>query len=141
MIHTPSDNILVKQSIAPQAIASGAVNGAGVDCAGYETALVEAQIGAIVNAANKTLTIKLQESSDDGSSDAYADITSATTAAIANAGQNKPYLFDVNLSERKRYLRAVATAGSADGGLVSVAFLLMAGRHLPPTQEKTVIQI
>lgn len=142
MNHTPSQNSLIKQSIAPQAVTGAAtVNGTGVDCAGYENALVAIQVGAIVSAANKSLTIKLQESSDNGSVDTFADVTGATTAAIVTAGHNKPYLFDVNLSERERYLRAVVVAGSADGGLVSVAIHLSNGRHLPPTQDNTVVQV
>jgi hypothetical protein len=142
MYHTPSQNSLVKQSIAPQAVAGAAtVNGTGVDCAGYESALVDIEVGAIVAAAGKSLTIKLQESSDNGVADAFADITGATTSAIVAAGQNKPYLFDVNLSEREQYLRAVVTGGAADGGLVSVSIQLSNGRHLPPTQDNTAIQI
>src|SRR5512139_3056258 len=137
-----SDNVLVKKSIAPQAVGSGAtVNGTGVDCAGYETLLVDVELGAIVDSANVTLTVKLQESSDDGSVDTYADITSATTGAIANAGQNEPYVFDVNLSEHERYIRAVVTGGASGGGLVSASFHLGGGRHRPPTQVNTVISV
>ena len=137
-----SDNMLFKQVIAPQAIgAAGSVDGTGIDCAGYEQLTVVADVGAVVNAANKTITVKLQESSDNGSVDAFADVTGATTGAVANAGQNKPYIIDVNLSERERYLRVNATGGSADGALVGVMFILSRGRHEPPTQDKTVISV
>jgi hypothetical protein len=137
-----SDNVLVKQSIAPQAVGTGAiVNGTGVDCAGHETALVDVELGAIVDGANISVTVKLQESSDDGVADAYADIAGATTGAVLNAGQNEPYLFDVNLSERERYIRAVATGGSSGGGLASAAIHLGGGRHRPPTQVNTVISM
>lgn len=138
----PSDTVLVKQSLAPQAVSSGStVNGTGIDCAGYEALLVDVQMGAIVDAATKTVTVKLQESSDNGNSDPFADITNATTGAIATAGQNEPYLFDVNLSERERYIRAVGIGGAADGGLVSASFHLSRGRHAPPTQVNTVISV
>jgi len=133
-----SENFLVKQVVAPQAIASGSVNGSSVDCSGYETLLVDIEIGAIVDAANKSLTVKLQDSANNSD---WADITGATTGAILAAGDGEPYLMDVNLSEVERYVRAVATAGSADGGLVAVAFILGKGRHLPPTQVNTVIQV
>ena len=137
MTHNLSDNVLTKQVIAPQAVAAGAsVNGTGVDTTGYEYLQANIQIGAIVAAANKTVTVKLEESANNST---WADIASMATGAIANAGQNASYLIDLNLSERKRYVRATATGGSADGGLVGVSFNLSTGRHLPPTQEKTVI--
>jgi hypothetical protein len=139
---TQSDHVLVKQSIAPQAVGSGAsATGTAVDCMGYETLLVDVELGAIVDSADVSVTVKLQQSSDNGVADAFADITSATTGAVANAGQNEPYLFDVNLSECKRYIRAVATGGSSGGGLVGVSFHLSQKRHNPPTQVNTVTKI
>ena len=137
-----SDTQLVKQGIAPQAVAAGAtVQGGGIDCLGYETQQVVVEMGAIVSGANKTVTVKLQESSDNNVADAWADVASATTGAIANAGQNEPYIVDVNLSEVERYLQAVATGGSSDGGLVSATFVLAKGREAPPTQVNTVVRI
>ncbi len=142
MYGNPSETVLVKQSLAPQAVGSGATaTGAGVDCSGYEALLVDIELGAIVDSANVSVTVKLQESSDNGVVDTFADITGATTGAVLNAGQNEPYLFDVNLSERERYIRAVATGGSSGGGLVGVSFHLSRGRKAPPTQVNTATKI
>jgi len=139
MSHNLSDSVLVKQTLAPQSIAGGAViNGSSVDCAGYEQLLAHVELGAIASAANTSLSVKLQESADNST---FTDVNGAATAAILNAGQNAPYLLAVNLSERKRYLRAVVTAGSAGGGLLSASFELSAGRHLPPTQDKPVVLV
>lgn len=141
-IRTPSDHVLNKLSLAPQAVGAGAtVNGTGVDKRGWETAQAAIDIGAVVDAANTSVTVKLQESSDDGVSDAYADVSGATTGAVLNAGQNEPYTFDINLSDRERYLRLVATGGSVGGGLVSGEIVLMDGRTLPPTQDNTPVQV
>ena len=138
-MHTVSDNLLVKQNIAPQAIASGAtVDGTGQDCAGYEQLLVVIEFGV---ATTGNLTVKLQESSDNGVGDAFADITGATTGAIDATGDNEPYLMDVNLSERERYIRATATAAGGGNTLVGVSFVLARGRHLPPTQDNTVVKV
>lgn len=134
-IHTPSDHILVKQGIAPQTVGDD-VEGNGIDCQGYETLLVIIEAGDM---GTGTTTVKLQQSSDDAAADPYADITDATQDMVA-AGENEPYLIEVNLSERERYIRAFASETNADG-LVSVTFCLMTGRHLPPTQDNTVIQI
>ena len=137
-MHTASDNILVKQNISPQSIASGAsVNGKGQDCAGYEQLLVDVEIGKVTTG---NITVKLQESSDDGNADAYADIANATTGAVSTEHQ-KPYLFDVNLSGRKHYIRAVATVAGGGSALVGVAFHLTRGRRLPPTQDVDAIHV
>jgi hypothetical protein len=135
-----SDSHLVKGSLWPQAVTQDDdTNGDGVDCLGYETLLAVVAAGDI---AAGTVTVKLQESSDDGSTDAYADIASATTGAIAAAGDDEVYLIDVNLSERERYIRAVATdAGGGGANEVAAVFVLSKGRHLPPTQENTVVKI
>jgi hypothetical protein len=140
MLHSPSSEILAKQAIAPQAVGTGAtVEGNYIDCLGYEAALVIVEAGAISSGANISVTVKLQEDADG--SGAGTDITGATTGAIVNAGENEPYMFDINLSEFARYLRPVATGGSSGGGLVGVTFLPMRGRHLPPTQDNTVIRV
>jgi len=139
MSHNLSDSVLVKQALAPQAIAAAAViNGSSLDCAGYESLLVQVEAGAIANTANYSLSVKLQESADNSS---FSDISGAATPTLLNAGQNAPYLLSVNLSERKRYLRAVATGGSAGGGLLAVSFTLAGGRHLPPIQDKNLISL
>jgi acetyl esterase/lipase len=47
----------------------------------------------------------------------------------------------VNLSEQERYLKPIATGGSSGGGLASVTCILLRGRHNPPTQDNTVVQV
>lgn len=140
MYQNPSDTQLVKLSLSPQAVGGSAtVNGTGVDCLAYEALQVVVAIGDV---AAGTLTVKLQESSDDAVADAYADITDATTGAVAGSGDDEIYLIDVNLSERERYIRAVVTdAGGGGANYVSVTFNLARGRHAPPTQENTVVRI
>jgi hypothetical protein len=138
-MYTVSDNLLIKQNIAPQDIASAAtVDGTGQDCAGYEQLLVIVEVGL---ATTGNITVKLQESSDNGVGDAFADITGATTGAVGPTGDNEPYLMDVNLSERERYIRATATAAGGGDVQVGVSFVLARGRHLPPTQDNTVVKV
>jgi hypothetical protein len=142
MLHTPSDQFKAVQAIAPQAASTGAdvVVGSGIDCAGYEVALFVVEVGAVASGADKSVSAQIQESSDNGSSDTFADLTGATTGAVANAGQNETYLIEVNLSEAERYLRVAIDGGSSAGGLIGVACLLMQGRSLPPTQQNTVVR-
>lgn len=138
MMHTFTDNYLFKQNIKPQDVSSGgSATGTGQDCSGYEQLLALVEVGI---ATTGTITVKLQESSDDGSLDAYADVTNATTIAVGPTVDEKPYFIEVNLSERERYIRAVATAAGGGDVLVGVTFVLK-GRHLPPTQDTTVVKV
>jgi hypothetical protein len=142
-IHTISDFHKYVQALAPQAVSTGAdvVTGSGVDCEGWEGLLAICEFGAIVDTANISLNAILQESSDDGSADAYADIANAATGVKLNAGENEVYLIELNLSEIERYVRVTIDGGSAGGGLVEITFVLFRGRRGPPTQENTVVQV
>lgn len=142
MLHTPTSQFDFTQAIAPQTAGADAdaVTGSGIDCLGFEVALFVVEVGAVADAANTTVAVQIQQSSDDGDSDAYADLSAATTGAVANAGQNEVYLIEINLSEVERYLRAIVDGGSVAGGLVSVTCILLQGRHLPPTQQNTVVR-
>lgn len=141
-IHTLTDHVRPYLAVPPQAVvSSGFYTGSGIDCWSWEGALLIVELGAIVDTANISLNVKLQESSDDGVADDYADVTDAETGATLNAGQNEVYLIELNMSERERYLRAIVEGGSVGGGLVSATLVPYRGRHLPPTQQNTVVQI
>lgn len=138
-IHTISKRALVKRSINT-AITAAANNGTGIDCAGFDRALVI--FDSAPSGAGTTSDCKLQESSDNGSTDAYADVTSATFAQVTTAGGAKVQVMDVDLTKRERYIRPVHTgAGASAAGQAFVCVVLMRGRHLPPTQDNTVVSV
>lgn len=97
---------------------------AAIDCRGYDYLRVIVYLGDtdIAMAA-----LKLQESNDNGSSDAYADITGAvfgTSTGLSGSastlpsatGDNAFYVFIVDLKGRKRYIDLVATGGDGSTG-------------------------
>ena len=93
---------------------STAVNGNGVNTTGFTHATAIVAIGTVTGVGSSTLTFKVQESNDDGASDAYADITGATTTALSMADttySNATVAIVVNLlsGSRKKWLRLVAT--------------------------------
>src|ERR1041384_4761231 len=66
-------------------------------------------------------TLKLQESDDDGSSDAYADVDGADFSVDSVLPQddedNKIFAIHVDMrGGRKRYLKPVAVPGDGSGG-------------------------
>lgn len=133
-IHTLTDNVKIAHSIAPQNVAGG-VNGDGVDCWKYEGAVCNVYIGTLT--AGQGVAVHVEESADNVT---FADVTSATTGNLIDGVADKLHKqIDINLSERLRYLRAVAAVASGSGGLMSADFILYKGRYLPPTQEMTAV--
>lgn len=82
-----------------------AVTSAAVDMAGYQGALFLTSFGTA--AANNT--VKVQSSSDDGSSDAYADLTG--TSVSAGTSDEDIWVDIVNPPER--YLKLVSARGTS----------------------------
>jgi hypothetical protein len=138
-----TSSALIKPALVTAQLAAGATNGPGVDCRGFTRATLLVTVGAL--AGDHNVTVKLQQSSDDGGSDAYADVASATTGAIAAAGDEATYAIEVDLSKRERYLRAVGTVAgtSTPVALTSAVFVLHRSTttNLPPTQDKTVVSV
>ena len=96
-------------------------NGTGVDCRGFDHALVVMNFGTVSSGSDGT--IKIQESSDDASADAYADVTGASYT-VTGTEDDSVKLAEVRLHGRERYLRAVYTEGSTGNSVaVSVAIL------------------
>lgn len=83
---------------------AGTVTGTGIDCNGFEEALVLLAVGVVPS--NGTLDVHLEESDALGSG--YVDITSAVFAQKAAANGSLTYAGRVDLKKRKRYIRAVA---------------------------------
>lgn len=96
--------------------------GSGVDCRGYDHALVVMNFGTVSSGAGGTIVI--QSSQDDGSSDAYAAITGATYT-LTGTEDDSVKLGAVRLGGKERYLRAVYTEVSGDSAALSVAILPM----------------
>lgn len=148
--HALSKNFMIAHSLAPQTV-SGTVNGTGVDTLGWHFASMVVYVGAL--AAGCGVVVKVQESDDDGSTDAYTDVvpvtnnvpytpttTAATTGSLIDAVADNKHMtidMDIHNGPYKRYLRAVAGVASGSGGLVAAEFILGRGRYLPPTQEIT----
>lgn len=138
-----TSSALVKPAIVTAQLAAGATNGPGVDCLGFTRATLLVSVGAL--AGDHNVTVKLQQSSDNGAGDAFADVASATTGAIAAAGDEATYAIEIDLSKRERYLRAVGTvAGTTTPVALTSAVLILhrpGASNLPPTQDKTVVVV
>ena len=139
-----TSSALLKPAIVTAELASGATDGPGVDCLGFERATLIVNVGTVTG--DHSVTVKVQESSDDGDADAYADVTDATTGAVTtsnDAGLAKA--IEINLSKRERYLRAVGTVAgtSTPVALTSAVWVLHRSTttNLPADQDADVVLI
>lgn len=139
-----TSSALVKPAIVTADLAAGAANGPGVDCLGFTRAVLIVNVGTVTGDHN--VTVKVQESSDDGSTDTYADVTGATTGAVTTANDAGLAKFiEVDLSRRERYLRAVATVAgtSTPKALTSAVWVLFRSSvvNLPPDQDVDTVLV
>lgn len=108
------DNVKVEQSHAPQAGTSSDTNGSSVDTQGYNDAMLVAHVGGTLDDTDndETYEIKIQESSDDGSSDAWSDTgDSVTFTRGTDTNTIKTLRLDQPNVKYERYLRAVLVTG------------------------------
>lgn len=131
-------NHTVLQSHESDSRTAGAVNGAGIDTREYEECVFVLNMGDI--AATGTVNLKVQESSDDGSADAYADVPGAAITALGDTDDDGVFCIAVRTRGRERYLRAVLTTGVAASD-ASVTALLLRKKYRPVTQAAEVIEV
>lgn len=107
-----------------------------IDTLGFSHCDIVVHLGALDIAM---VAMKVQESNDNGGSDAYADVTglvfgtSNTIAGVASTlpaatDDNKFYLFSINLQGRDRYLDLVATGGDGAAGTYLTAFAILSNQ-------------
>lgn len=117
-VHTFGDNVQVLNLMTASSItASG--NGSGVDLREYEGDIaVLLDVSAPASGTNPTMDVKIQHSSDDGSADAYADLSGASFTQVSSAASAQKLV--INSDEAERYIRAVRTIG----GTASPAYFM-----------------
>ena len=130
---------LIKETLVdlcvPQTADGGpdAINGDGLDMAGFEGVLFVAVLGVVTGAGVDALTA--QASDDDGGSDSYGDLAGTSTSKVT--GSNKLLALNVH-RPAKRYIRPVLTrsvAASIIGGVIAIRY---GARKSPTTQGADV---
>lgn len=107
----------------------------GVDTAGFQAVQFEVAFGAIT--AGAVTSIKAQQSSDDGDSDAYSDIA-GTSITVADDDDGKVFILDIR-NPTKRYVKCYVDRGTQNAVLEGItAHLYDPTESLPITQDSTV---
>ena len=74
-----SENVKVSRILSSVAAGTSDQTSSAIDMAGFDGCLIIAAVGALT--ATQVTEMKLQQSSDDGSADAYSDIEGSKTTA------------------------------------------------------------
>lgn len=128
-------NLFKVVAVTGNAISAGKAS-ASIDCKGFEQAMLIIRTGTM--AANNVCTISIQHSDDDGSSDAWANITGAVVAHDENDDDIQEYAkLRLNVTGVKRYIRILAINATAVGEYAAV---LMVGNKSGeyPVDTKTL---
>lgn len=130
-----SKNIAISRVLNAVAAGTSAQTSSAVDMTGYEGCLFIASFGALT--ATQVTSIKAQQSSDDGSSDAYADLTGTLVGPLADADGNKLLVLDV-YRPRDRYLKCIVNRATANAVIDGVIAIRYGARVQPTVQGSTV---
>lgn len=102
------NNVLVENTIVPDAHGTGTVTGDEIDLQGFNSAMVIVNAGT--NGTGGTVDVKIQHGDEADGSD-MADVTDGAFTQITEANDNATY--QMGYFGTKRYIRAVATVGTA----------------------------
>jgi len=95
------------------------INCSGVDMKGFRSVCFVVALGTITGSA--VTSVKAQQSSDDGSSDAYADLE-GSSVTVADDDDNQLILLEVDCP-LERYVRCVIDRGTQNAVVDSVVAL------------------
>lgn len=116
------------------AAGTSAINGAGCDTQGFDEGACVVTFGAIE--ANAVTSIKLQQSSDDGTSDGYSDVE-GTSQTVADDDDGQHFVIDFK-RPTKRYVRVVVSRATQAATVGAANYYLSGARNRPVTQPADV---
>lgn len=103
---------------------------AGIDMQGYNSCLFLVLLGALTDTT--VPAIKIQQSSDDGSTDAYSDLE-GTAYAVADSDDNGVIAVEI-IRPTKRYLKLILARATANAVLDGILAVVGNPSSLPITQ-------
>jgi len=133
--YTAHQNTKAVHSFLPQSLAVQVNKGAGVDCQGFDEAMIVLEAG--LTSGSGSHVFKIQECATDTDT-SYADIPGAVFTAITTGNDDAAYVGRLNLRSRKRFIRVYNT-GSDAVLLASAVVILMGARVEPVTQVNTAV--
>jgi hypothetical protein len=125
-----------KTTVVSNAVAAGttAVDPTAVDMQNFESVMFIVQFGTIT--ASAVTSVKAQQSSDNGSSDAFADLE-GTGQTVADTDDDLAFIIDI-VNPQERYVKPYVSRGTANAVIESITAIQYGSRKMPVTQGATV---
>lgn len=119
------------------AVAAGTtdVTSSVIDMQNYEGALIVFAFGTIT--ASAVTSCKAQQSSDDGGSDAYADLL-ATGITVADDDDNQLVILDI-YKPRERYLKGIIDRATQNAVVDGIFVFRYGAKKLPATDDSSTV--
>ena len=117
------------------AAATTDITSSAVDMQGFEGCIFIVTMGAITSGA--VTSVKLQQSSDDGGSDAYADLEE-TSVTVADDDDNQVVIVDIKFP-RERYLKCIVDRGTQNAVVDGIVALRYGSREQPATNDSSTV--
>lgn len=127
-------NKIVRHNNGAAAGTSTITPGAGIDMQGFNHCLFLVLLGTIT--ATGVPAIKIQQSDDDGSTDAYSDLED-TAYAVTDAEDDEIIAVEI-IRPTKRYLKLILTRTTANVVLDGILAILGGAQSHPVTQPATI---
>lgn len=120
------------------AVAAGTTSqtSSAVDCKDCDGVSFVAAFGVI--SANAVTSVKVQQSDDDGASDAYSDLEGTLSSVLTPTTDNNKCLVVEIVRPRKRYLKLVVNRSTGNAVIDGVVAIKHHMRSAPPPLHSTV---
>ena len=119
------------------AVAAGTSDqtGLSVDMAGFDGCVFIAVLGEL--SSNQETSMKIQQSSDDGSADAFADLLGTDSGDMEDDDDDQLIIIDIN-RPLERYLRPILLRATGNAVIDGIIALPYKTRKAPETKGATV---
>ncbi len=121
------DNVKVASTVVP-AVNAGNVTGTTVDTAGFESATLVVNVGAVAGSGNVTLRLQHSDTTVDGD---FVDVPAAQLIGSIPAALVASTIYKQGYLGAKRYVRAKGTLNSGTSVAYSAEFALAHARSKP----------
>lgn len=106
-----------------------------IDTAGYDGVKIYSAFGTIT--AGAVTSVKLQQSSDDGSADAYSDLE-GSSITVNDDDDNQVVVHDL-YRPQKRYIKVVISRATQNAVIDGVLAVRYGAKKLPATNDSSTI--
>ena len=134
-----SDLVKTVRVVNSTAAGTTDINSTGVDMTGFDAVRFVAVFGVVTNGTHK---IKAQQSSDDGSSDTYADLAGSLTDTGVVAADDEDMLITDLIRPKERYVRCVVDRDASNNAEADAVIAeLYRTRDVQVTHDSTVKEV